>query len=106
MYSCGVISPASLRKFALSLPGVEEKPHFHLASFRVGGRIFMTLPPEGDHARVFVDDARREVALVVHADCVAKLWWGRKVCGLRVDLAKATAGVAKELVRAAWEAKA
>lgn len=101
-----MIRAETLRRFALSLPGASEQPHFHLASFRVGGRIFMTLPPEHDHVRVFVGDDQREVALSLHPDCVSKLWWGKKVCGLRVELAKVPPAVARQLVESAWKSKA
>jgi hypothetical protein len=97
---------ATLRKFALSLPGVTEEPHFHFSSFRVLGKIFVTVPPEGTHLHVFVDETQREPALALHAAFVEKLWWGKKVHGLKVTLAKADAAVVKALVRAAWEAKA
>ena len=32
-----------IRRVALSLPEVHEAPHFHMASFRVGKKIFCTL---------------------------------------------------------------
>lgn len=32
----------TFRKLALSFPGTEEQPHFHLASFRVKNKIFAT----------------------------------------------------------------
>jgi hypothetical protein len=100
-----VIKVDAIRKFALSLPDAEERPHFHLTSFRVGGKIFMTVPPEQDHLRIFVGGDEREAALVVHAHCVEKLWWGDKVCGLRINLATATLPIAKQLIEAAWKAK-
>ena len=33
----------AIRKLALTFPGAEERPHFHLASFRVKNKIFATL---------------------------------------------------------------
>jgi len=38
-----MVSLAEFAKLALSFPEVEEQPHFHLRSFRVGKRIFATL---------------------------------------------------------------
>ena len=38
-----MISIATFVKLALSFPGAEESPHFHLRSFRVEKRIFATL---------------------------------------------------------------
>ena len=38
-----MISNAAFRQMALALPGVQEQPHFNLASFRVHNKIFATL---------------------------------------------------------------
>ena len=50
-----------VRRLALSLPQASEQPHFHLASFRVDGKMFATLAPDGSYLNVFVDDAQREL---------------------------------------------
>lgn len=94
------------RRFALSLPDVTEEPHFRYSSFRVRGRIFATVPPEGDHLHVFVGDEEREIALEVHPEFVEKLHWGAKVVGVRVSLAKAKPKVVTELLAQAWTRKA
>ncbi len=95
-----------VRRYALSLPEVTEQPHFNYGSFRVRGKIFVTVPPDGQHLHVFVGEEQRELALAVHATFVEKLWWGGKVVGLRVDLAKADGKVVKELMHQAWTRKA
>ncbi len=97
---------AVVRKLALSLPQVAEQPHFHMTSFRVRGKIFVTVPPEETHIHVFVDDVLRGPALAVHADFIEPLLWGGKVRGLRIALAAARPDVVENLVRAAWEGKA
>src|SRR5450432_2662597 len=38
-----MVTKDEFRKWALALPGTEEQPHFHLASFRVKDKIFATL---------------------------------------------------------------
>jgi len=96
---------AAVRKFAMALPEVTEEPHFHLTSFRVHGKIFVTAPPEETHLRVFVDDVLRGPALAAHPEFIEPLLWGGKVCGLQIALAAAEPGVVQNLVRAAWEAK-
>jgi len=95
-----------VRRYALSLPEATEQPHFDYTSFRVNGKIFATAPPDGQHLHVFVDEEQRELALAVHSAYVEKLWWGGKVAGLRVDLAKADGKAVNELVRQAWARKA
>ena len=97
---------AAVRKFAMSLPDVTEEPHFHMTSFRVRGKIFVTAPPEGTHLHVFVDDVLRQPALAAYPGFIEKLLWGGKVCGLRVALVAARPDVVENLVRAAWEGKA
>lgn len=97
---------ATVRKHALSLPETTEEPHFNYGSFRVRGRIFVTLPPEGTHIHVFVGEQQREIALALHPEYLEKLTWGTRVVGLRVALAAASPAVVKQLVSDAWRAKA
>ena len=95
-----------VRRFALSLPETTEAPHFTYSSFRVQGNIFVTVPPEGTHIHVFAADQEREEALELHSEFVEKLFWGQKVCGVRVMLAEAEPEVVHDLVRKAWQRKA
>jgi hypothetical protein len=95
-----------VRLHALSLPEVTEQPHFDFASFRVRGKIFVTIPPDAQHLHIFVGEQQRELAPALHGDFVEKLWWGGKVVGLRVNLADADPDVIDELVGQAWARKA
>ena len=97
---------AQLRKYALSLPGAMEEPHFQRTSFRVNGKIFVTARPTEPYAHVFVGEELREPALATHPQCVGKLHWGTKVVGLRIHLPEAPPGLVRDLVRAAWQARA
>jgi len=97
---------AQIRRYALSLPGTTEEPHFEYSSFRVCGKIFVTVPPDEKHIHVFVADEERERALAIHPKVLEKLVWGGRVRGLRVSLSRAPAGVVNDLIRAAWERKA
>lgn len=94
------------RRMALAFPEAHEEPHFEYDSFRVRGKIFATMPPDGLHLHVFVDDAMRDQALTLNSDCVEKLWWGQKVMGLRVDLPKAKSVAVHALLENAWKRKA
>ncbi len=97
---------AQARRIALALPEAAEAPHHHMTSFRVRGKIFATVPPEGTHLHIFVGDDHRELALAAHPACCEKLWWGAKVAGLRVTLAPAPPALVRDLLLTAWRAKA
>ena len=51
------------RAAALALPETTEEPHHHFGSFRVRGKIFVTVPLDRQHLHVFVDEEDRELAL-------------------------------------------
>ena len=94
---------ADVRAHALSPEAVSEEPPHPYSSFRVRGKIFVTIPPEETHLHVFVGEEDREQALALHPAFVEKLFWGSKVLGLRVDLARATPAVVRALVVKAYE---
>ena len=94
------------RKLALSLPEATEQPHFQMWSFRVRGKIFATVPTEGDQLHVFVDDDAVRAAVQSDPKAFAELWWGKKLAGVRVSLAKAKPAAVRELLQASWQRKA
>ena len=96
----------SVREIALSLPEVTESPHFDSGSFRVKGRIFVTLPPDGQHIHVFVDEQERSRAMALYPRAIEPLHWGQKVLGVRVDLSGVGPEAVAGLIRAAWRGKA
>lgn len=95
-----------VRRYALSLPETTEAPHFQSSSFRIRGKIIATVPPDGGYLHVFVSDEERELALATEPAFLEKLYWGARVAGLRVVLAKAKPGVVQRLLRQAWTHKA
>lgn len=95
----------TVRTAALALPGTTEEPHHHFGSFRVQGKIFVTVPPDQAHIHVFVNEQDRELALMVYPEFTEKLLWGGKVVGVRVALEKAEPVAVKALVRQAYEHK-
>ena len=97
---------AEVRRFALALPEATEEPHHELSSFRVRGKIFVTVPPDEDHIHVFASEPERELALAMYPAWVESLLWGGKVVGVRVRLAGASPSVVQGLVRSAWRFKA
>ena len=92
----------TVRTAALALPDTTEEPHHHFGSFRVRGRIFITMPPGDGHIHVFLSEQDRELALAAYPAFTEKLLWGGKVVGLRITLAQAPATPVKALVRQAY----
>ncbi|MBI3829119.1 MAG: MmcQ/YjbR family DNA-binding protein [Planctomycetes bacterium] len=96
----------TVRRFALSLPLANEEPHFEMSSFRVKGKIFATVPPDGKHLHIFVDEDATAAAVAKHPKCCEELWWGMKLSGVRVTLKNAEAKLVKGLLEASWRRKA
>lgn len=96
---------AEVRDLAMSLHGSTESPHHRYTSFRVRGRIYATAPKEGGFLHVFVDEEDRERMRRIDPSTYEQLGWGRKVVGLRVDLARACREDVQALLRAAWQRK-
>lgn len=94
-----------VRRLALALPEATEEPHFHLTSFRVKGKIYATVAPDGSYMNVFVDDEQREIMVAVDSKAYETRKWG-KIGYLHVHLAAAKARDVKTLLRSAWERKA
>jgi hypothetical protein len=97
---------STVRKFAMSLPDVSEAPHHNFGSFRVCGKIFVTMPPGDEFIHIFVPDAVRDEALTLHSEFAENLWWGSKTVGIRVQLAAAEASAVKRWMKEAWTYKA
>ena len=97
---------AQVRRIALSFPETTEQPHHHMTSFRVGGKIFATAPPQGTHLHVFVDDPHRDVAVRARPAACETLLWGGKAAGVRVTLKAATVALVRDLLESAWQRKA
>jgi hypothetical protein len=94
------------RRFALSLPDATEEPHFEKSSFRVGGKIFATIPEGGRHLNVFVDEHEVRASVAEDPDAFGELWWGKKLSGLQVTLAKADSRRVREMLEDAWRRRA
>jgi hypothetical protein len=95
----------AVRKYAMALEAVTEEPHHQSSSFRVRGKIFVTIPPPGDVIHVFVGEEDRETALALYPGFLEKLLWGGKVVGLRVALATAHVSAVKSLISHAYETR-
>lgn len=96
---------STVRTFATSLADVSEQPHHNYGSFRVKGKIFVTVPPGEEFIHIFIPDEQRDEVLELYSSFAEKLLWGSKVVGVRVQLAPADAAVVKRLVKDAWAYK-
>jgi hypothetical protein len=94
-----------IRKVALALPDTTEEPHHDYGSFRVRGKIFVTIPPGGELVHIFLPDETRELALAVDPQFLEPVYWGTKILGVRVHLRKAKKSTVLELVKQAYEHK-
>ena len=89
----------------MSLEAVTEEPHHDYSSFRVRGKIFVTVPPAEDFIHVFMGEEDREQALALYPSFTEKLLWGGKVVGLRIALVAANPSAVKTLVAKAYETR-
>ena len=94
-----------VRRLALALPEATEAPHFDRTSFRVRGKIFATVDPDGTGMNVFVDDEQREIMTKVDPQAYETRMWGKSGY-LHVHLAKAKARDVETLLQSAWQLKA
>ncbi len=100
------VGAATVRRLALSLPEAAEAPHHDMTSFRVAGRIFATMPPDGGRVHVFLADDEVVAYCAEFPGTVEELWWGRRLRGCRVLLARATTALVRELLTESWRRKA
>jgi hypothetical protein len=100
------VQTATVRRLALALPETAEAPHHDMTSFRVAGKIFATIPPDGGRVHIFVGDDDVAAYRAEYPDAVEELWWGAKRRGCRVRLEKATVPLLRELLTESWRRRA
>ena len=82
-----------------------EQDHHGFPSFRVGGRIFATLPDDTT-LRVMLDVDAVEEAVAAEPEQCSVLRWGAKVSGVAVRLAAADPETVADLLADAWRRRA
>jgi len=100
------VGAGTVRRLALALPETGEAPHHEMTSFRVAGKIFATMPPQGGPVHLFLDDVAVDAYRAEFPAAIEELWWGSKRRGCRVVLAEATAPLLRELLTESWRRKA
>jgi hypothetical protein len=99
-----MIGVGDVRRLALSLEGSMEQDHHGFPSFRVGGKIFATLPDD-EHVHVMLaEDRIREIVAVDPHACEEK-WWGKKLAAVRVSLPDAAKSRVAAMLEEAWSAR-
>ncbi len=93
------------RELALALPEALELEHHGIPSFRVGGKIFATVP-DADHLRIMVDRGDIHAAVAEDPAAFQEFWWGSKLACVVVDLRIAARERVHELLVDAWRRKA
>lgn len=94
------MTPAQVRKAALSLPEVTEQDHWGNPSFRVKGRIFATMR-EGERNVNLLKLTPEEQDMVSASPGFSLLTWG-KMTYLQVDLRRVDPGLFQELLVTCW----
>ena len=74
----------TLRRLALGQPDATEQSHHGRPSFRVGGKIFVTVP-DPEHANLMLDEEQIRAFAAELPGCEEQ-WWGKKLLALRVEL--------------------
>ena len=90
-----------VRRFDLALPDTTEEPHHNFGSFRVRGKIFVTIAPGGELLHIFLPTEQRELALAMDPAFLEPVRWGSKVLGVRAKLTLARKATVLSLVRQA-----
>ena len=94
-----------VRRLALALPEAVEQAHWGNPSFRVGGKIFASLPDD-EHVNVMIDVFEVEPVVREAPESCEELWWGKKLAGVRVSLKQAAPTTVRRLLEAAWRRRA
>jgi hypothetical protein len=92
-------------RIALSLPEAAEEDHHGIPSFRVRGKIFATVP-DPEHLRVMLAPDAAKAAVAAHPAACEELWWGKRLSGVRVALARVDRRTLAALLEAAWRRNA
>lgn len=100
-----MLTASEVRRLALALPEAHEEDHHGIPSFRVRNKIFATVPDDG-HVNVMLGAEETAATIAAASGEVAELWWGQKLAGVQVSLARADHGLLAPLLREAWRRRA
>jgi hypothetical protein len=93
------------RSLALRLPEATEADHHGMASFRVRGKIFATVPDD-HHLRIMLDENGIRSAVAEFPSACRELYWGKKLSCVEVAVTAVAPRVLRELLDDAYRRKA
>jgi hypothetical protein len=101
------MTPAAFRRLALKLPEAVEASHMGQPDFRVGGKIFATLSPDGSWGMVKLTPPQQVLLCQAHPDAFQPFpnAWGRQGC-TKVFVKAAREAVVREALEQAWKNRA
>jgi hypothetical protein len=99
-----MITDTVARRLALALPDAVEQDHHGFPSFRVGGRIFATLP-DPQRLRAMLDEDGIRSAAANRPESCREFFWGKRLACVEIDLASADEPLVQDLLAQAWEHK-
>ena len=102
-----MITIEQARTTALSLPETEEKPHFHLTSFRVKNKIFATIHADKNYVMVKLSSIDQSVFCSYKRDVIFPVpgGWGKKGATF-IDLKKVKKTMFTDALTTAWKTTA
>jgi hypothetical protein len=100
----GPLTLEDVRRLALALPGAVEMDHHGAPSFRVGGKIFSTVRPDGSRLMVKLGPEDQYNLCEAHPEAMTPVpgYWGRKGATY-VALERVGEELAEMLLRLAWQ---
>jgi hypothetical protein len=98
-------SQDDFRRIALSFPGAEESAHMNHPDFRVGGKIFATLPRPGEGMVQLLPEQQENYMALSDAFLPASGAWGRGGSTL-VKLEAVPEDLLEAAIAAAWRKRA
>jgi hypothetical protein len=102
-----MVTIEGVRKAALALPEVEEKPHFHLTSFRVKNKIFATIHADKNYVMVKLTLIDQSVFCTYNKEVIFPVpgGWGKKGATF-INLKKVKRSMLVDALTTAWKTTA
>ena len=102
-----MISIEQARRAALSLPETEEKPHFHLTSFRIKNKIFATIHADKNYMMVKLSEIDQSVFCSYNKEVIFPVpgGWGKHGATF-INLKKVKKAMLLDALKTAWKTTA